>query len=71
MKFGDLYISEMLTNEGQRPIMERMPDGENRRIALVDCQARYKRGEGWKAECAERDAIAAAIVKALSASGDA
>lgn len=40
-----------LTNEGQRFIMA----GE-KRIALVDCQVRYKRGQGHKVECEERDA---------------
>lgn len=37
---------------------------ENGRIALVECQASYKRGQGHAAECAERDANARLIAAA-------
>lgn len=56
-----LKPTRMLTNEGQVAIMG--PEG---RVALVDCQTKFKRGEGWKAECAKRDALADAIVDALN-----
>ena len=52
-----------LTNEGQAPIMGG-GDDDRRRVALVDCQADYKRGQGYKAECAERDANARLIAAA-------
>lgn len=51
----------LLTNDGAAPVM-----GPNGRIALVDCQTKYKRGEGYKAECAERDANAQLIVRAVN-----
>jgi len=63
-----------LTNDGQRAIMA--PDAElgRKRVALVDAQKKYKRGEGWKLDDdPERDAnaklFAAApeLVKALEA----
>jgi len=31
------------------------------RVALVDCQSEYKRGQGWCAPCAIREANAALI----------
>lgn len=58
---------EELRRLGMKPI--RMLDnsagmaisGENGRIAVVDCQASYKRGQGHATECAERDANARLI----------
>lgn len=47
--------TRMLTNEGQVALMAGKGD-DVKRIALIDCQTRYKRGEGYKTECAERDA---------------
>lgn len=39
--------------------------GEDRKpIARVECQTRYKRGEGYRTECAERDANARLIAAA-------
>lgn len=43
----------LLTNEGQVAIM-----AGDRRVALVDCQTEFKRGQGYKTACAERDANA-------------
>lgn len=48
--------TQALTNDGSRFVMA----GEQR-VALVDCQSKYKRGEGYKAQCAERDANARLI----------
>jgi hypothetical protein len=49
----------MLTNDGCVPVMS-----ADYRVALVDCQADYKRGQGYRAECAERDANAVLIAAA-------
>jgi hypothetical protein len=49
--------TRMLTNEGQIPLMA--GEGHDvKRIALIDCQTNYKRGQGCKTACAERDANA-------------
>lgn len=53
----------MLTNQGEAPIMGGLGD-DRRRVALVDCQADYKRGRGYEAECEERDANARLIALA-------
>lgn len=42
-----------LANDGARFIM-----AESGRVALVDCQTQYKRGQGHQTACAERDANA-------------
>lgn len=55
--------TRMLTNEGQVALMAGEGD-DVKRIALIDCQTRYKRGEGYKTECAERDANAALFAAA-------
>lgn len=54
----------ILTNEGGKPIMGPDGFGDFKRIALVDCQMRYKRGEGWKTDCPEREANARLIAAA-------
>ncbi len=46
-----------LTNDGQVPII----DQAGQRVALVDCQTVYKRGQGHTAECATRDSRAQRI----------
>ena len=48
-----------VSNDGARYIMA----GE-RRIALVDCQTKFKRGQGHRVVCAERDANARLIAAA-------
>jgi len=53
----------MLTNEGQIALMAGA-QGDSRRVALVDCQTNFKRGQGYKTECAERDANARLIAAA-------
>lgn len=57
---GPLEVSErFMTNEGQRAVMA--PDAElgRKRVALVDAQKKFKRGEGWKLDDdPERDANA-------------
>lgn len=50
-----------LSNTGERSIM-----GEHTRIGTVDCQADYKRGQGHKSVCKERDANARLIVTAVN-----
>ena len=45
-----------LSNDGGIAIM-----AEDKRIAVADCQSRFKRGQGHNAECAERDANARLI----------
>ena len=55
-----------LTGDGQIAIMCGDPEGECQRVALVDSQTKYKRGAGYKTECAERDALADLIVAALN-----
>ena len=55
--------TRILTNDGQAPVMAGSGD-DKERIALVDCQASYRRGQGYKAECAERDANARLIAAA-------
>lgn len=62
--------TRLLTNEGQVALMA--GSGHDvKRIALIDCQTNYKRGQGYKTACAERDANAAMfaampdLVKAL------
>jgi len=50
---------ELRMNDGAVPVII---DGD--RIALVDCRTPYKRGQGWKQECAERDANARLIAAA-------
>lgn len=48
---------DFLTNEGQRPVMTGADDnGDRKRICVVDPQSKFKRGEGWKSECQEREA---------------
>ncbi len=51
--------TRMLTNDGGAPIV-----CDGRRIVVVDAQAKSKRGEAWKVECAERDANARLIAAA-------
>jgi hypothetical protein len=55
--------TRMLTNEGQVSIMATFGD-ERVRVALVDCHAKFKRGEGWNKACAERDANAYVLAAA-------
>lgn len=48
-----------LTNEGQAIVM-----AGDTRVALVDCQAEFKRGKGHETDCEERDANARLIAAA-------
>ena len=57
-----LPMIPMLTAQGQRVIMG--PGNPPEHIALVTCQAEYKRGAGHHAECEVRDANAALIAAA-------
>ena len=50
---------QALSNDGSRFVM-----ADDKRVALVDCQAYYKRGRGHQIDCAERDANAALIASA-------
>jgi hypothetical protein len=65
----DSYF-RFLTNEGQLPIMAPDPDQGYKRIALVDCQTKFKRGHGGETECSERDANALLFVRAANAHDD-
>lgn len=49
----------MLTNDGSAMVMA----GDDR-VALVDCQTKFKRGEGYRAECPRREANARLIAAA-------
>ena len=53
-----------LTNDGQAFVMAMADGEERRRVALVDCQIRFKRGHGHEADCAERTANARLIAAA-------
>lgn len=48
-----------LTNDGGRPVL-----AESGRICVIDAQTEFKRGEGWKTECDEREANARLIAVA-------
>lgn len=52
----EMVTPRLLMNDGAAALMVTREDGTNSRIALIDCQTPFKRGEGWKTECAERDA---------------
>lgn len=51
----------MYANNGGLAILN-----EDVRVCIVDCQATYKRGQGYLAKCSERDANAALIVRAVN-----
>jgi hypothetical protein len=61
---GREHEVRLLTKDGAIPIMGPDPDQEIKRIALVDCQTRFKRGQGWQTECDEREANARLIAAA-------
>jgi hypothetical protein len=46
-------------NDGAVPVL-----ADDARVALVDCQTDFKRGQGWKAKCITRDANARLIAAA-------
>ena len=48
-----------IRNDGTRPII-----AGDRRVALAECMVEFKRGEGWKTECPEREANARLIAAA-------
>lgn len=48
-----------LDNDGSRFLMS-----DGKRIGMIECQTKYKRGQGHKTECAERDANAHLIAAA-------
>ncbi len=59
-KVHGMALVPSLGNEGERFIVA--GEGDNcKRVALVDCHTRFKRGQGHQAECEERDANAALI----------
>lgn len=52
-------------NDGATVVMGNFADEDDRtRVALVDCKTPYKRGTGYMAQCAERDANARLIAAA-------
>ena len=55
--------TRMLSNDGSTTIMGG-PEDDRRPVARVECQAPFKRGQGHKSECAERDANARLIAAA-------
>lgn len=54
-----LELVPALFNNGERFVM-----AESGRVAVVDCQTPFKRGQGNRSECAERDANARLIAAA-------
>jgi len=53
-------IPDALQNDGARGVKSQ----DGKRIALIDCHAEYKRGEGYRAKCVIRDANAHLIAAA-------
>ena len=53
-----------LTNDGQAFVMAMVDGEERKRVALVDCQIRFKRGHGHETDCPERIANARLIAAA-------
>lgn len=63
MRQHNMEPTRALSNDGQIAIM--CGDGDDvTRVALVDCQTKFKRGQGYKTDCAERDANARLIAAA-------
>lgn len=55
----------LLSNDGAATIMAGEPNSDERKsICRVECQTKYKRGEGYRTECTERDANARLIATA-------
>lgn len=53
------------TNDGNAIIVTGEPGSDDRKpVAHALCQSKYKRGEGWKAKCTERDENANIIAAA-------
>lgn len=63
MKANGIEPMRMLHNDGGMSIIGKAGE-DNRRVAVVDCKAPYKRGQGYLTECAERDANAFLIAAA-------
>lgn len=63
MKKHGMKPVQALTNDGQRYLMSGSGD-DAKRIALVDCHTKYKRGTGHQQSCEERDANAHLIAAA-------
>lgn len=53
----------LLTNDGMATVSAEDEEG-SKPVARVVCQTPYKRGQGYKADCAERDANARLIAAA-------
>jgi hypothetical protein len=60
----EVSATGLITNDGQIAIMA--PDERlmKKRVALIDCHTKFKRGEGWKVQCDERKANAILIAAA-------
>ena len=58
--------TDFKTNDGAVAIMSDQEGDNSTHIAFITCQANFKRGTGWQAECAERDANAARIVQCVN-----
>lgn len=54
-----------LMNDGSTPVSAGEGD-DRKQVATVTCQTPFKRGEGWQAECEERDANARLIAEAFA-----
>jgi hypothetical protein len=69
---GTLEASTLRTNDGSVPLIIQGPNGldDRKRLGLVDCQSEFKRGQGWKHECAERDANVARLIVAWNSHDD-
>lgn len=68
MKAKGMKIPEpilALSNSGEAKVFSLTPEGEiDRLVASVECVTPYKRGEGHKAKCEERDKAAMLIAAA-------
>lgn len=60
-----LSASGLRTNDGAIAVLHYSAESQDcTHIAYITCQAKFKRGQGWNAECAVRDANAHLIAAA-------
>jgi hypothetical protein len=61
-----INFPRMIHTDGSVNIMAGPEDGDSKVVAHVMCQSDFKRGTGHSADCLERDANAAFIVRAVN-----
>jgi len=60
-----LSASGLRTNDGAIAVLHYSAESQDcTHIAYITCQAKFKRGQGWNAECSVRDANARLIAAA-------